>query len=114
MEHQSLCADDCLEDVVRAYSDMVYRQAFSYARNKPDADDIYQEVFLRYIKKKPRFETEKHREAWLIRVTINCCKNLRVSAWKNKTLPLEDNIAFESEEEYSLHFELMKLPPKYK
>jgi RNA polymerase sigma-70 factor (ECF subfamily) len=114
MNQQSLRADDCLEDVIKVYSNMVYRQAFSYTRNKTDADDIYQEVFLRYIKKKPQFESEKHREAWLIRVTINCCKKMRVSAWKNKIVPLEDNIIFESEEENSLHYELMKLPVKYR
>lgn len=114
MEQQSLCADDCTEDVVKAYSNMVYRLAFSYTRNKSDADDIFQEVFLRYVKKKPKFETEEHRKAWLIRVTVNCCKKMRVSAWKNKILPLEDNLTFESEEENSLHYELMKLPAKYR
>ena len=61
MEQQLLCADDCLENVIQAYSDMVYRQAFSYTRNKYDSDDIYQEVFLRYIRKKPMFESEEHR-----------------------------------------------------
>ena len=114
MKGQSLCADDCLEDVIKAYSDMVYRQAFSYTRNKSDADDIFQEVFMRYIKKKPQFESEEHRKAWLIRVTINCCKKMHVSAWKNKIVPLEDNIVFESEEENNLHYELMKLPVKYR
>jgi len=123
MELQSLCADDCLENVVKAYSDMVYRQAFSYVRNKSDADDIFQEVFLRYIKhikNKPQcklselFESEEHRKAWLIRVTVNCCKKMWVSAWKNKIVPLEDNIVFESEEENNLHYELMKLPVKYR
>ncbi|MBO6015325.1 MAG: sigma-70 family RNA polymerase sigma factor, partial [Lachnospiraceae bacterium] len=35
------------EDVVRTYSDMVYRIALGYARNKEDAEDIYGETFLR-------------------------------------------------------------------
>ena len=114
MEQQSLCTDDCVEDVVKAYSSMVYRLAFSYTRNKADADDIFQEVFLRYIRKKPQFETEEHRKAWVIRVTVNCCKKMNISIWKNKILPLEDNLTFESEEENSLHYELMELPVKYR
>ena len=117
MEQQLLCADDCLENVIQAYSNMVYRQAFSYTRNKYDSDDIYQEVFLRYIRKKPVFETEEHRKALLIRVTINCCKKFRLSAWKTKIVPLEEfenNLIFESEDENTLHHELMKLPPKYR
>jgi RNA polymerase sigma-70 factor (ECF subfamily) len=114
MNKQSLCTDDCIEDVIKAYSDMVYRQAFSYTRNKADSDDIFQEVFLRYIKNTTEFKEEEHRKAWLLRVTINCCKKMRASAWKNKIVPLEDNIIFESEEENSLHYELMKLPVKYR
>jgi RNA polymerase sigma factor, sigma-70 family len=102
------------EDVIRAYSDMVYRLAFSYTRNKSDADDIFQEVFLRYIRNTPEFNDEEHRKAWLIRVTINCCKKMWVSAWRNKIVPLENDIIFESNEENSLHYELMKLPLKYR
>ena len=118
MEHQSFrandCTNDCLEEAVELYSNMIYRLAFSHTRNKSDADDIYQEVFLRYIKTKPQFESEEHRKAWLIRTTVNCCKKLWASAWKNKTVPLEDNIIFETAEEKSLHCELLKLPAKYR
>lgn len=116
MEQQSLCTNDSIftEDVIKTYSDMVYKLAFSYTRNKTDTDDIYQEVFLRYIKTKPQFESEEHRKAWLIRVTVNCCKKMYVSVWKNKVIPLEDNLVFESEEENILHYELMKLPVKYR
>lgn len=113
-EQQSLHANDCVENIIELYSNMIYRLAFSHTRNKSDADDIYQEVFFRYIKINPRFETEEHRKAWLIRVTVNCCKKLRLSSWKNKIVPLEDNIIFKSENENSLHFELLKLPVKYR
>ena len=54
------------------YGDTVYRLAFAYTRNRADADDVFQEVFLRYFRRAPAFETEEHRKAWLIRVTINC------------------------------------------
>jgi len=121
MNPQSLPSNDCncIENVIKTYSNMVYRLAFSHTRNNSDADDIFQEVFLRYIKNNPEFNEEEHRKAWLIRVTINCCKKMYVSAWKNKIVPLEDNnsihaVEFESEEENSLHYELMKLPVKYR
>ena len=102
------------EDVIKKYSDMVYRLAFSYTRNKSDTDDIYQEVFLRYIKNTPEFNGEEHRKAWLLRVTINCCKKMYLSAWRNKIVPLENDLIFESEEDNNLHYELMKLPVKYR
>lgn len=64
------------EQVVRAYADMVYKIAYRYAANSADADDIFSETFLRYFKKERTFESEEHRKAWLIRVTINCAKQL--------------------------------------
>ncbi|HHV28360.1 RNA polymerase sigma factor [Acetivibrio mesophilus] len=114
MGQKSLRTDDCMENVIKVYSTMVYRLAFSQTRNKSDADDIYQEVFLRYIRKKPQFETEEHKKAWFIRVTINCCKKMWVSAWIRKMAPIDETIVFETKEETNLHYELQKLPMKYR
>ncbi len=114
MEPKSLRTDDCMDNVIKAYSNMVYRLAFSQTRNKSDADDIYQEVFFRYIRKKPQFETEEHRKAWLIRVTVNCCKKMWISSWRKKIVPLDETIIFEMEEETNIHYELQKLPLKYR
>ena len=60
--------------VIRTYSDMVYRIAFARTGNKADADDIYQEVFLRYIRRKPVFSSEEHAKAWFIKVSVNCAR----------------------------------------
>lgn len=114
MEQQSLRTDDCMESVIKVYSNMVYRLAYSHTRSKSYADDIYQEVFFRYIRKKPQFETEKHRKAWFIRVTINCCKKIWASSWIKKIVPLDEPIIFEMKEENNLHYELQKLPIKYR
>ncbi|MFZ7103320.1 MAG: RNA polymerase sigma factor [Peptococcaceae bacterium] len=114
MEIPSLDTDDCLDVIVEKYSNMVYRLAFSLLRTKSDADDIYQEVFLRYIRKNPEFKSEEHRKAWLIRVTINCSKKFRTSSWIKKTVPLEESVLFETQEETNLYYELAKLPKKYR
>ena len=117
MKQEPLRTNGCLEDVIKVYSNMVYKLAFSQTRDKNTADDIYQEVFLRYIKKEPKFETEEHRKAWLIRVTINCCKKLWGSSWIKRTVALDENTMlemFETKEENYLHCELIKLPMKYR
>jgi len=62
------------ENRIRTYSDMVYRIAFARAGTKEDADDIYQEVFLHYIKKQPEFRDEEHAKAWFIKVAVNCSR----------------------------------------
>lgn len=114
MEKQSLCTDACAEKVIQYYSDMVYRLAFARTGTKQDADDIFQEVFLRYVKKKPEFETEEHRKAWLIRVTINCANSFWSSLRRKKTQEMTNEILFETEDSVNLYTELQKLPPKYR
>lgn len=115
MERQPLLEDDCTDRVIRFYSDMVYRLAFARTGSRNDADDVFQEVFLRYVKKKPLFQTEEHRKAWLIRVTINCSKKFWNSWWKKKVEYLEEEAArFETREDADLYHELQQLAPKYR
>ena len=64
------------ESIVRTYADMIYKIAYRYVRNATDAEDVFSEVWLIYFKKERTFETEEHRKAWLIRVTINAAKDL--------------------------------------
>lgn len=114
LKPQSLHADDCAEKVIQFYADMVYRLAFARTGTKCDADEVFQEVFMRYIQKQPVFENEEHRKAWLIRVTINCSKKVWSSAWKRKTEPLAETIPFEAKEDIDLYHELRRLPKKYR
>ena len=110
---QSLRTDDCLEDTIEKYSNMVYRLAFSQMKNKSDADDVFQEVFFRYVRKKPHFQSEEHQKSWLIRVTLNCCNSMYTSAWKKRTVPLDGYMAYMPEEQRDFSRELLKLPQKY-
>lgn len=114
MEKQSLRADDCEEKIIKQYSDLVYRLAFARMGTRHDADEIFQEVFLRFIRKKPVFHEEEHRKAWFIRVTINCSKSFWRSSWFKNVQPIDDDIAFETKEAMDLYYELQKLPPKYR
>ena len=81
---------------------------------KTDADDIFQEVFLRYIKNAPAFESEEHCKAWLIRVTINCAKRHFSSPWLKHTAPLEDSIEYSDPAEQGLDEALRRLPQNYR
>jgi len=99
---------------VEEYGTMVYRLAFFYTNSKYDADDIYQDVFLKYLQNKKQFKNEEHKKAWLIKVTINSCKKLWLSSWKRKTDLLSEEIKFETEEDIGLYNEIKKLPKKYR
>lgn len=49
--------------ILERYSNMVFRLAFSRTKNTYDAEDIMQEVFMKYIKSDVDFDTENHRKA---------------------------------------------------
>ena len=108
----SQCTPAELEQVMGIYGNMVYRLAYSQLRSKADADDIYQEVFLRYLQKRPDFESEEHRRAWLLRVTLNQSRTLFSSAWFRYTAPLEECAAVFEPEERKLDEALRALPQK--
>ena len=64
------------EEVVNAYSELVKTLAEAKVSNSSDAEDVYQEVFIRYIDKQPRFRDEDHAQAWFIRVTLNVVRSM--------------------------------------
>lgn len=121
MEQELLRADNLQLNMVEKYSQMVYRLAFSMMKNKYDADDIHQEVFVKFLKKTPRFDNEEHEKAWFIRVTVNCCTNYHKTAWKRKTVSLSE---YERQEEAEIPIEqpdpddlietVKRLPEKYR
>lgn len=102
------------EAIVAEYGPAVYRLAFAQLRNRQDAEDVFQEVFLRYVEKSPEFQSAEHEKAWLLRVTLNCCRDLWRSPWRKRSVPLTDDLPFETREEWELHGELKKLPQKYR
>lgn len=62
------------QTAIDRYADMVYRLALSQMKNRTDADDLFQEVFVRLVSHVDTLESWEHVKAWLIRVTINCAK----------------------------------------
>lgn len=96
--------DDCRK-IIEKYADTVYKLAFSKTGSKYDSDEIFQEVFLRYIKKKPIFNDDEHGKAWFIRVTINCTLSF-IKKFKNSKI--------EEKEYIDLYNELQKLPDNYR
>jgi RNA polymerase sigma-70 factor (ECF subfamily) len=113
MTIQPLRTDDCIDEVINKYKDIVYRLALAQTKNKHDAEDVFQDVFLRYITKSPAFENEEHRKAWLIRVTINRCRSLW-AAWFRKAEPLDEAIPNEVSPEETISEYLALLPSKYR
>ena len=108
-----------IEALILKYEKTVYKLAYSYMKNRQDTDDVYQEVFLRFFRRKPEFESEEHEKAWFIRTTINCCKSCLMSGWVKRTIALEERTlgreeSYEMEEQSELFYAVMNLPGKYR
>lgn len=108
------------EEAARAigqYGDMVRRLCLVHLKNPADTEDIFQNVFLKYVLSPVVFESPEHEKAWLIRVTINACKDLVKSFFRSRTVPLEellDQPAPLLEEHREVLEAVLALPRKYR
>ena len=74
---------------IENYADMVRRLCMVHLKNYADTEDIFQTVFLKYATSSVVFESREHEKAWLIRVTVNACRDLIKSFFRSRTVPLD-------------------------
>lgn len=75
---------------VEQYADTVRRICLVHLKNYADTEDIFQTVFVKYLLHAAPFASPEHERAWIIRVTINACKDLLRSVFHRRTVPLEE------------------------
>lgn len=120
MENKGMSLEECFDIAIKKYGDMVYRIAMNQMKNGSDADDVFQEVFIKWMQHHEEFHNDEHEKAWLIRVTINQCKTVLKSSWYSKTEEigeeLENTLCYTDtvQEEGVLDTVLQKLPEKYR
>ena len=109
---------EVIDEMMALYGGMVFRIGILYLRNKEDAQDVFQEVFIKLFSSKKEFESEENRKAWLVTVTVNQCKNILRSVWRKRVVAIDELCAQAEDEcgaqESSLVMELLKLPLKYR
>ncbi|HJB49528.1 MAG: sigma-70 family RNA polymerase sigma factor [Clostridium sp.] len=93
---------------------MLLRVAYSQLNNRAEAEDTVQEVLLKYMEKAPIFQSEEHEKAWLLRVTVNHCKNHLASAWFRKRADLDEGIPALDNAELEVVSAVAALPAKYR
>jgi len=102
------------EDAISHFSDTVYRVAFNMLKNESDTDDVFQEVFLRFVKKRKKFESLEHAKAWFIRVTINSCKDFFRKQKNHQDIDSAMDISAPSAKQYGMTDYVQELPEKYR
>ena len=100
-----------LASLYETYSDMLFRTALTYVSHTEDAQDIVHDVFAAYLAKRPSFQDGSHERAWMLRVTINKCRDLQ----RRNAVPLEDAehlTAADDPAAFELLAAIRKLPDK--
>lgn len=102
---------------IERYADTVRRICMIHLKNYADTEDIFQNVFLKYVLSTAVFESEEHEKAWFIRVTINACRDLLKSFFRSRTVSLDtllDQPADLTETDRTVLDAVLALPGKYR
>lgn len=91
-------SDADIEEAIDRYGDTVLRACCAYL-SYHDAEDAFQDTFIKYAAHDAAFNDETHRKAWLIRVGVNLCKDkLRKASMREVSLNESADIPTKSED----------------
>lgn len=91
-----------MESIYDKYADLLYRLAYANMQSKVDAEDVVHDVFIKFYEKSPKFHDEEHEKAWLVRVTINMCRDhIRKKKYRSY-VPLDEIQEMEIEDDEKL------------
>lgn len=113
-ENKTETREALIENTIRKHADMIYRIAYQNTGSTADAEDILQEVSIALVTKNAPLENEEHLKRWLIRVTINKCRDLHRHLKVIETEPLEDHEDIPADEKGEIMEELQQLPEQYR
>ena len=104
------------ERLINTYADTILRISYMYLRQTHDAEDICQTVFLKLLTRDIQFENLTHEKAWIIRTTINACKDhLRTAFWnRHIALDAANELPAPEPPQSELLDQVMTLPKNYR
>ncbi|SHK52867.1 RNA polymerase sigma factor, sigma-70 family [Anaerocolumna jejuensis DSM 15929] len=98
MEQYRAYSNSEIEYLLNKYGNTVYRLALMKTKQKEKADDIFQDVFIRLIGLRNRLDGDEHMRAWMIKTTLNCCRDLWKSAWNRHVVYEQMDVEVRDEE----------------
>ena len=107
--------EESFDQAYRTYGDRLYRIAMVYLGSPAEAEDVLQDVFVKLLGRGRPFADEEHRRRWLIRVTVNLCKDRLRNARYRQYVPIEQAALTAAAETDREVLELvLRLPAAYK
>ncbi len=108
-------SEDYFSELVNKYTDVIYRLSLTYLRNICDAEDMCQIIFTKIFELDKYFVDSEHEKAWIIRSTINACKDILRTPWKRRFIPIDNlSLPIKSNENREVVEQVLKLPVKYR
>ena len=110
---------DRFDHMIQLYEKDLLRLCYLYLRERSAAEDAVQETFLKAYRSMDTFRGESSERTWLVRIALNCCRDMRRSAWHRYIDPrvrpdqLSLSVAPPSDEHLALTMAIVKLKPKY-
>ena len=100
--------EEKLKALIVRQGDRVYRMAFSICPN--DVDDVWQEVFLKWLRAKPVFPDEARERAWILKVTANLCRDRLQTPWNKRREDLSESFPAPAQDGENLRDLIEHLP----
>ena len=98
--------DTVVERLIEQYGQEVYKIAYFYMKETQLAEDVFQEVFYKVIKNYHKFNHQSSEKTWLIRITINTCKDMLRTSWIKRVTTF--GVWQDSENEYEKPYDIEK------
>lgn len=115
MENEETNTDKYISQLVDNYSDMILRLAYTYLKNMSDAEDVCQDVFIKIYNKNKTFENSEHEKAWIVRVTINACKDALRWSQRRQFSPIDElSLPIKDDKNKEVVAIVLELPIKYR
>lgn len=113
-----MISEEYIKNLIDKYGNAMLRLSCTYLRNKADAEDAVQDVFLKLVEKQPRFRDENHEKAYVLKATANVCRNKLRLFWNRNVSSIDDEQEIWYTDEYNTDFfvfeAVMKLPAKFR
>ncbi len=107
--------DTRIENIINLYGDLLYRTGIMILGNPQDVQDVLQEVMLKVLQKMPEFHDSEHEKAWLLRVTINLCKDMLRFRFRHQYIQIDElEIEAADTDDRQLLQEIIQLPPRWR
>ena len=80
-----------VDQYIEEYSGQVSRLCFFLCKNVHDADDLFQETFIKVLRNFDKYDSEKDFGKWVSSICINCYKDFCRKVSREKMITFNDN-----------------------